>query len=63
MTKPSKDILDDLCMRFVLNCPDEELMSWERLLFQVSSTHTHTHREREKRSKTSFYFLKFRLRF
>ena len=35
MVAPSKDILDDLCMRFVLNCPEEELKSWERLLFQV----------------------------
>ena len=30
MVAPSKDILDDLCMRFVLNCPDEELRSFDR---------------------------------
>jgi mRNA-decapping enzyme subunit 2 len=39
MVAPSKDILDDLCMRFVLNCPEEELKSWERLLFQVEQAH------------------------
>lgn len=39
MVNPSKDVLDDLCMRFVLNCPEEELRSWERLLFQVEQAH------------------------
>ena len=66
MTKPSKDILDDLCMRFVLNCPDEELMSWERLLFQVSSTHTHTHTQRERereREEIKNKFLFFKISF
>ena len=36
---PGADVLDDLCMRFVLNCPEEELRSWERLLFQVEQAH------------------------
>ena len=28
-------MLDDLAMRFVVNCPQEEQESFERLLFQV----------------------------
>ena len=39
MVNPGKEVLDDLCMRFVLNCPEEELRSWERLLFQVEQAH------------------------
>src|SRR4051812_27357812 len=30
-----QDVLDDLSSRFVLNVPDEELASVERILFQV----------------------------
>ena len=29
------EVLDDLAMRFVVNCPAEEQESFERLLFQV----------------------------
>ena len=32
---PSADLLQDLCSRFVLNCPAEELQSFERILFLV----------------------------
>jgi|EP00900_Chrysochromulina_parva_P004781 mRNA-decapping enzyme subunit 2 len=30
-----EEVLDDLAMRFVVNCPAEELESFERMLFQV----------------------------
>lgn len=30
-------VLDDLAVRFVLNCPAEEQESFERLLFQVEA--------------------------
>ncbi|QDZ20099.1 subunit 2 of mRNA decapping complex [Chloropicon primus] len=50
--KPGKDVFNDLCMRFVLNCPEEELQSWERLLFQVEQAHwfyeDHIRRENTK---------------
>ncbi len=32
---PPADMLQDLCSRFVLNCPEEELQSFERILFLV----------------------------
>ena len=32
---PPPDLLQDLCSRFILNCPAEELQSFERLLFLV----------------------------
>jgi len=32
---PDKDMLQDLCTRFVLNCPAEELESEERIMFLV----------------------------
>ena len=32
---PPPDVLQDLCSRFILNCPAEELQSFERLLFLV----------------------------
>ena len=32
---PSADLLQDLCSRFILNCPEEELQSFERILFLV----------------------------
>mmetsp|Transcript_17048 Transcript_17048/g.47997 ORF Transcript_17048/g.47997 Transcript_17048/m.47997 type:complete len:310 (-) Transcript_17048:147-1076(-) len=39
MAMPGRDILDDLCMRFILNVPSEELRSFERMLFQVEQAH------------------------
>ncbi|KAL0843047.1 hypothetical protein Bca101_016292 [Brassica carinata] len=32
---PSKELLDDLCSRFVLNVPEEDQQSFERILFLV----------------------------
>ena len=32
---PPDDLLQDLCSRFILNCPAEELQSFERILFLV----------------------------
>ena len=32
-------MLGDLCLRFILNVPSEELRSTERLLFQVEQAH------------------------
>ena len=32
-----KDVIDDLAIRFVVNCPAEEQESFERLLFQVEA--------------------------
>lgn len=37
--KPSQELLDDLCSRFVLNAPEEELQSFERILFLVEQAH------------------------
>ena len=34
---PLDEVLDDLAMRFVVNCPPEEQESFERLLFQVEA--------------------------
>ena len=34
---PLAEVLDDLAMRFVVNCPAEEQESFERLLFQVEA--------------------------
>lgn len=39
MQKPSQELLDDLCSRFVLNAPDEELQSFERILFLIEQAH------------------------
>lgn len=36
---PSKDMLEELAARFVLNCPEEELNSFERILFLVEQAH------------------------
>eukprot|EP00171_Calliarthron_tuberculosum_P015346 IDg15346t1 len=37
---PSLDeVLDDLCTRFLVNLPDEEFKSFERLFFAVESAH------------------------
>ena len=32
---PPADLLQDLCSRFILNCPAEELQAFERILFLV----------------------------
>ncbi|DBB01078.1 TPA: hypothetical protein ACH3X1_000973 [Trebouxia sp. C0004] len=37
--QPSTDLLEDLCTRFILNVPAEELESFERLLFLVEQAH------------------------
>ena len=34
-----KDVIDDLAIRFVVNCPAEEQESVERLLFQVEAAY------------------------
>lgn len=39
MLKPSQELLDDLCSRFVLNAPDEELQSFERIMFLIEQAH------------------------
>ncbi|XP_024518432.1 mRNA-decapping enzyme subunit 2 isoform X1 [Selaginella moellendorffii] len=36
---PSQEMLDDLCSRFVLNAPEEELESFERILFLLEQAH------------------------
>lgn len=36
---PSQDVLDDLSTRFILNCPKEELASFERMLFLIEQAH------------------------
>lgn len=36
---PSQELLDDLCSRFVLNMPEEELKAFERMLFSVEQAH------------------------
>lgn len=36
---PSQELLDDLCSRFVLNVPEEELRAFERILFSVEQAH------------------------
>ncbi|XP_024024246.1 mRNA-decapping enzyme subunit 2 [Morus notabilis] len=36
---PPKELLDDLCSRFVLNVPKEDLQSFERILFLVEYAH------------------------
>lgn len=38
-TLPSQELLDDLCSRFVLNVPKEDLESFERILFLVEQAH------------------------
>lgn len=38
-TQPSQELLDDLCSRFVLNVPEEELQSFERIIFLVEQAH------------------------
>lgn len=36
---PLNDVLDDLVSRFVLNCPEEEKASFDRLFFQIESAY------------------------
>ncbi|KAH0907410.1 hypothetical protein HID58_039237 [Brassica napus] len=36
---PSKELLDDLCSRFVLNVPEEDQQSFERILFLVENAY------------------------
>ena len=36
---PGAAVLGDLCLRFILNVPSEEVRSTERLLFQVEQAH------------------------
>ncbi|RZB61234.1 mRNA-decapping enzyme subunit 2 isoform B [Glycine soja] len=36
---PPQELLDDLCSRFVLNVPKEDLQSFERILFLVENAH------------------------
>ncbi|XP_020240901.1 mRNA-decapping enzyme subunit 2-like [Asparagus officinalis] len=36
---PSQELLDDLCSRFVLNAPKEDLESFERILFLLELAH------------------------
>ncbi|XP_050946949.1 mRNA-decapping enzyme subunit 2-like isoform X2 [Cucumis melo] len=36
---PPQELLDDLCSRFVLNVPKEDLQSFERILFLVEYAH------------------------
>lgn len=36
---PSQELLDDLCSRFLLNVPEEELQAFERILFSVEQAH------------------------
>ncbi|MQM06336.1 hypothetical protein Taro_039158 [Colocasia esculenta] len=38
-TLPPQELLDDLCSRFVLNVPKEDLESFERILFLVEQAH------------------------
>ena len=33
------EILDDLSMRFIINMPDEELETFDRLCFQIEAAH------------------------
>jgi mRNA-decapping enzyme subunit 2 len=40
---PSADMLQDLCSRFVLNCPAEELQSFDRILFLVEQARAMVH--------------------
>ncbi|KAL6046514.1 mRNA-decapping enzyme subunit 2 [Balamuthia mandrillaris] len=39
MSANLESILDDLSSRFILNCPEEELSSFERICFQIEAAH------------------------
>lgn len=43
---PTAELLQDLCSRFVLNCPAEELQSFERILFLVEQVRARALRAR-----------------
>ena len=56
------DVLDDLAIRFVVNCPAEEQESFERLLFQVEAAfwfYEDQYREIWPHSFPSFSLLTF----
>jgi hypothetical protein len=38
-TKSLEEVLDDLCARFIINLPNEELESFDRLCFQIEAAH------------------------
>jgi mRNA-decapping enzyme subunit 2 len=38
-TKSLAEVLDDLCSRFIINLPKEELESFDRLCFQIEAAH------------------------
>lgn len=37
--KSLEEVLDDLCSRFIINLPNEELESFDRLCFQIEAAH------------------------
>jgi hypothetical protein len=39
LPKTLSQVFDDLSLRFIINIPDEELASFERLCFQVEAAH------------------------
>lgn len=39
MDTVTENVLDDLCVRFILNCPEETYSSHERLFFQLEEAH------------------------
>lgn len=47
---PPADMLLDLCTRFILNCPEEEWQSSERIMFHVEQARCHA-------SRATAYFL------
>ena len=36
---PDQSVFDDLSSRFILNCPPEELGSFERIMFLIEQAH------------------------
>lgn len=57
--QPSTELLEDLCTRFILNVPAEELESFERLLFLVEQAHWfYEDFSREKDLRLRSYSLK-----
>lgn len=57
--QPSTDLLEDLCTRFILNVPAEEVESFERLLFLVEQAHWfYEDFSREKDLRLRSYSLK-----
>ncbi|KAL6777480.1 mRNA decapping complex subunit 2 [Auxenochlorella protothecoides] len=41
MVRPSAELLDEICVRFIINLPPEELESFERLLFVIEMAWWH----------------------